>query len=160
MGDYFLLIAGSFMMLLGILGCLLPVLPGPPLSWVGLLLLNISRFGNFSFQFMVIMAVVAVVVTVLDYVVPVWGTKRFGGSRAGIWGATLGLIGGIFFMPPAGIILGPFLGALIGELIIGTDSRASVRSAFGSFVGFLLGTGLKLIASFVMTWYFVVELIK
>jgi uncharacterized protein YqgC (DUF456 family) len=160
MGDYFLLIAGSLMMLVGILGCLLPVLPGPPLSWVGLLLLNISRFGNFSFQFLVIMAVVAVVVTVLDYVVPVWGTKRFGGSRAGIWGATLGLIGGIFFMPPAGIILGPFLGALIGELIIGTDSRASVRSAFGSFVGFLLGTGLKLIASFVMTWYFVVELIK
>lgn len=160
MGDYFLLIAGSLMMLLGILGCLLPVLPGPPLSWVGLLLLNFSRFGNFSFQFMVIMAVVAVVVTVLDYVVPVWGTKRFGGSRAGVWGATLGLIGGIFFMPPAGIILGPFLGALIGELIIGTDSRASVRSALGSFVGFLLGTGLKLIASFVMTWYFVVELIK
>jgi len=160
MADYFLLITGSFMMLAGILGCLLPVLPGPPLSWVGLLLLNISRFGNFSFQFMLTMAVVAVVVTILDYLVPVWGTKRFGGSRAGVWGATLGLIGGIFFMPPVGIILGPFLGALIGELIIGTDSRASLRSAFGSFVGFILGTGLKLIASSVMTWYFVVELIK
>lgn len=160
MGDYLLLIAGSLMMLVGILGCLLPVLPGPPLSWVGLLLLNISRFGNFSFQFMLIMAIVAIIVTALDYVVPVWGTKRFGGSRAGVWGATLGLIGGIFFMPPVGIILGPFLGALIGELIVGTDSRSSLRSAFGSFIGFLLGTGLKLIASFVMAWYFVVELIK
>ncbi|HYX07462.1 MAG TPA: DUF456 domain-containing protein, partial [Bacteroidales bacterium] len=114
MGDYFLLIAASLMMLVGILGCLLPILPGPPLSWVGLLLLNISRFGNFSFRFMLIMAIIAVIVTVLDYVVPVWGTNRFGGSRAGVWGATLGLIGGIFFMPPVGIIIGPFLGALIG----------------------------------------------
>ena len=156
--DYVLVLAGIVLMILGILGCILPVLPGPPISWAGLLLLNLTRFAGFSFQFLAIFAGVALVVTILDYVVPVWGTKKFGGSKAAAWGSAAGVIIGLFF-PPIGIIVGPFLGAFIVELWSGKDSNTSIKAAMGSFIGFLAGAGLKLITSFLMTYYFIKELI-
>ena len=159
MVDYLLLVLGIVALLVGIAGCILPVIPGPPISWLGLLALNYSRFADFSFRFMLLMFILAMVVTILDFVVPVWGTKRFGGSKAGIWGATIGLVFGIFFFPPVGLILGPFLGALAGEIISGKDNQKSFRAAIGSFIGFLTGIGLKLIASFIITYYFITELV-
>lgn len=154
-----LVILASLIIIIGILGCILPVLPGPPISWLGLLLLDITRFEDFSTNFLILFAVVAFLVTILDYLVPIWGTKRFGGTKYGIWGATIGLLLGIFILPPIGIILGPFLGALLGEMISGQSNENSFRAAWGSFVGFLLGIGLKLTASLVMTYYFVKALI-
>ena len=159
MFDWFLLISGIIMMLIGLPGCILPVIPGPPLSFIGILLLHFSRFGNFSFSFLLIMGLVALVVSVLDYIVPVWGIKKFGGSKAGIWGATIGLVLGIFFFQPVGIIAGPLAGAIIAESIKGQDFNKSLRAGFGSLVGFMLGTGLKLAASLTMTYCFVVEIL-
>ena len=97
--------------------------------------------------------------TIVDYVVPIWGTRKFGGSKYGTRGATVGLIIGLF-LGPAGIIIGPFVGAIIGELIFRDDMKYAIKAGFGSLLGFLTGVGLKLAASLVMTFYFVKELIK
>ncbi len=156
MSDYILLIIGIVFMIMGIIGCLVPVLPGPPISYLGIILLHLSRFGQFSQTTLIILGIVAIVVTILDYIVPLWGTKRFGGSKYGIRGATVGLIIGLF-LGPMGIIIGPFIGAVVGEMIFKDDMPYALKAGFGSLLGFLTGIGLKLAASFVMTFYFVKE---
>jgi uncharacterized protein YqgC (DUF456 family) len=156
MADYVLLILGIILMLIGIIGCLVPVLPGPPLSFLGLILLHVSRFGQFTPTVLIVMASITVVVSILDYIVPIWGTKRFGGSKYGTRGATVGLIIGLF-LGPVGIILGPLIGAIVGELIFKDDMSYALKAGFGSLLGFLTGIGLKLAASFIMTFYFVKE---
>lgn len=157
--DYVLIVLGVLLLISGILGCVLPVLPGPPLSYFGILLLHFTSRYQFSSRFLIIWAIITVVVYALDYIIPVWGTKKFGGSKRGVWGSMIGLLAGLFFFPPFGIIIGPFLGAIIGELSSGKDSGSALKSGFGSFIGFLAGTLLKLIASGMMTWYFFKELI-
>jgi uncharacterized protein YqgC (DUF456 family) len=158
MTDYILVIIGVIIMILGIIGCLVPVLPGPPLNFIGLLLLHFTRFGHFTTLTLIIFAGIAVVVTVLDYLVPIWGTRKFGGSKYGTRGAAIGLIIG-FFLGPVGIIIGPLLGAFTGEMIFKDDFKYAMKAGFGSLVGFLTGVGLKLAASFIMTFYFVKALI-
>ncbi len=142
--DTALLVLACVLLLAGFAGAVLPIVPGPPLSWVGVLLVHASGYAAFSTTTLVLSAVVMALVTVLDYVIPVWGTKRFGGSRSGVIGATVGLVAGLFFIP-FGIVVGPFAGALVGELVHapGEFGRA-LRSASGSFVGFLVATWLKL----------------
>ncbi|MGE5419365.1 MAG: DUF456 domain-containing protein [Chloroflexota bacterium] len=156
MPDYLLLISGILLMILGIIGCLVPVLPGPPFNFIGIILLHLSRFGQFETSTLITLGAIAVAVTILDYIVPIWGTKKFGGSKYGVRGATVGLIIGLF-LGPAGIILGSFIGAFVGEMIFKDDIRYAIKAGFGSLLGFLAGIGLKLAASFVMTFYFVKE---
>jgi uncharacterized protein YqgC (DUF456 family) len=155
---YFLLALAIVLMIAGIAGCLLPVLPGPPLSYLGLVVLHFTRFADVSKNLFIILAIVAIVVTVIDYVVPIWGTRRFGGSKYGMRGATVGLIIGLFLGPP-GIIIGPFIGAVVGELIFKDDIKYALRAGFGSLLGFLTGIGLKLAASLLITFYFVKALV-
>ena len=155
--DIFLIILGAICLLVGILGCVLPVLPGVPLAYCGLLLLHATEKVQFSWQFLVIWAVVTIVVQVLDSVVPIWGTKKFGGSKMGVWGSTLGLLVGLFF-GPWGIVLGPFLGAVVFELIDGKNTRLALKAGWGSFVGLMTGTILKLICCGLMTYYFIAAL--
>ncbi len=156
--DYFLLIIAILFMLTGIVGCLVPVLPGPPLSYLGLVIVHFTRFADVSQKLFIILGIIAVVVTVLDYIVPIWGTRHFGGSKYGARGATVGLIIGLF-LGPAGIIIGPFLGAFVGELIFKDDVKYALKAGFGSLLGFMTGVGLKLAASLIMTFYFVKVLI-
>src|SRR5512137_1571137 len=141
--DYILLIVGIILMIVGIIGCLAPVLPGPPLSYLGLILLHLSRFGQFSTTTLIVLGLVTIAVTILDYIVPIWGTRKFGGSKYGARGATVGLIIGLF-LGPVGIIIGPFIGAVVGELIFKDDMKYALRAGFGSLLGFLTGIGLKL----------------
>lgn len=156
--DYVLIVLGALFIISGILGGILPVLPGPPMSYVGLLLLHFTEKYQFETRFLIIWLIVAAVVTVTDYFIPVWGTKRYGGSKQGIWGSIIGLVIGLFFFPPFGIIIGPFIGAVVGELITGKNSGVALKSGFGSFMGFLAGTLMKLIASGLMAWHFGKEL--
>lgn len=146
------------LMIVGIAGCLLPILPGPPLSYLGLVVLHFTRFAEISKNLFIILGIVAVVVTVIDYVVPIWGTRQFGGSKYGMRGATVGLIIGLF-LGPLGIIIGPFIGAVVGELIFRDDVKYALKAGFGSLLGFLTGVGLKLAASLLMTFYFIKALI-
>ena len=148
---------GIILLVVGIIGCILPVLPGQALSWASMLMLQFTDDPPFTAKFLVIWALITAGVTILDCYVPIWGTKKFGGSKWGVWGATIGLIVGIFFFPPIGLILGPFLGAFVGELLSGRDSNSALKSGFGSFIGFLAGTMMKLVISFIMGYYFVIN---
>jgi hypothetical protein len=156
--DLTLAILGAVLVLIGFAGSILPVIPGPPISWAGFLLLRWTDYVNRGAEgyenTLWILLFVVVVVTVLDYVVPVLGTKRFGGSKRGIWGASIGVVVGLFFGPP-GIIIGPFLGAYIGEISSGKKDREALRAAWGSFVGFLTGVGLKLMTCGVILFFYI-----
>lgn len=153
MGEYLLLAGAIIFIILGIIGCLLPVLPGPPLSYAGLLMIHFSKFAEFTTNTLIILAVIAAIVTIVDYIVPIWGTRKFGGSKYGARGATVGLIIGLF-LGPVGIIVGPFAGAFVGELIFRDDVNYALKAGLGSLLGFMLGVGLKLVASFIITFYF------
>lgn len=155
--DIILLILGIIFLIGGFIGCIAPGLPGPPISYIALLLLEWSKYADYSWTVLLVLAGVVLLVTIMDNVFPIYMTKRFGGSKGGVWGSTIGLIVGFFFGLP-GIILGPFLGALIGELIAGKQAQIAVKSAFGAFVGFIFGTGAKLISCGVITYYFVTAL--
>ncbi len=140
--------------LAGIAGCFLPVIPGPPLSWCALLLLYFLGNGEMSLTFLLLWLGITVAVTVLDYIVPARFTRATGGSKAAGRGSMVGLIIGMIFFPPWGMIAGAFLGALAAEVIVNGSSLAdSVKPALGSFLGFIFGTLIKLIASGMMFWY-------
>ncbi|ELR70413.1 hypothetical protein C900_03767 [Fulvivirga imtechensis AK7] len=152
--DIFFAVLGGLFMLAGIAGSVLPVLPGPPLSLVGLLLLQLQENPPFTTNFLLIWTAITIGVVLIDYFIPAYGTKKFGGTKWGVWGTFVGLIVGLFFSP-IGIIIGPLLGALIGELIAGKSSGQAFKAAIGSFVGFILGTVLKLGVCLVMTYYYI-----
>ncbi len=155
--DLIWVIVGLIILIIGVIFSVLPVIPGQVLSWGSLLILQLTSDPPFTAKFLAIWALITAGVTLLDYYVPIWGTKKFGGSKMGIWGATIGLILGIFFFPPFGLIIGPFIGAFVGELIAGKDSRVALKSGFGSFLGFVAGTMMKLVISFIMGYYFVIN---
>lgn len=156
--DTFLIIAGILLLIGSVAGSILPFLPGPPLAYISLILLQQTGRHPFSTTFLVAWAIVVVLVAMLEYLIPIWGTKRFGGTKGGTRGATAGLVVGLF-LPPWGFVIGPFVGAFIGELINRQDSHTAFRSAVGSFVGFLAGTVVKIVLCLVMAFYFIKELI-
>ena len=144
-------------MVAGFVGSFLPMLPGPSLSYVGLLLLQFTGSAPFTLSFLVVWAIIVVAVMLLDNIIPAYGTKKFGGSAYGVWGTVIGLVAGMFF-PPIGIVMGPLLGAFVGELVGGQSSDRALKSAFGSFVGLLSNILLKAIASGLMGYYFFINL--
>jgi len=148
--------------LVGIIGSVAPALPGPPVSWVGMLVLYIWGAGTngtgdpMTTRFLLIWLGIVILVSLLDYVVPAYFTKLTGGSKYGSWGAVGGLFVGLIY-PPVGMILGSLLGAFIAELVLAQkDTVSSLKAAFGAFLGFLFGTGIKLITAAVMLFYIVV----
>lgn len=147
-----LIILAFICIVVGIIGSILPVLPGVPLSYGGILLLHFTEKIQFSTQFLIFWAAMVVIVQLLDYYVPIWGTKKFGGSKRGIWGCAIGMVIGIF-LGPWGIILGPFVGAIAGELSSGKQTRAAIKAGFGSFMGFVLGIVSKLIVGGFLLYY-------
>jgi len=144
---FLLVVAGAFM-ILGVLGSFLPVLPGVPLSWIGLLIFYLIPGIEMNYLFLAITLAVTIIIYVLDLVIPALGTKKFGGSRKGMIGATIGLIVGIFAPIPFAILIGPFVGAFIGEIINKSDSRTAGKAAFGSFVGLLASSFMEFIVTF------------
>ena len=155
--EYFWIILGIVLIIIGIIGSLLPLIPGPPIAYVGLLIQQLRPGDPFTVKFLVIWAIIVVVIAVLDYLIPIWGTKKFGGTKYGAWGCTLGFIAA-FWMGPWGIIIGPFVGAFVGEMIASPDSRKAFKSALGSFVGFLLGSFLKIVACGMMLYYLIASI--
>lgn len=134
-------------MIFGILGSFLPVLPGIPLSWAGLLVLHLSPLIPMNYLFLGITLVIAIVIFALQYAIPAFGTKYLGGSRAGMIGATLGLIVGIFIPVPFAILIGPFIGAYVGEILQKSNTRTALRAASGSFIGLLASTFMEFIVT-------------
>ena len=148
--------------IIGIAGSILPGLPGPPVSWAGLLILFLWGNGTngagdpMSAKFLLIWLAITIVVCVVDYVVPAYFTRMTGGSKAAGRGAIIGLIVGMF-VPPVGIILGTLGGAFLAEFLVARKGGwDSARSALGALLGFFFGTGIKLIASGLMLYYIII----
>ena len=150
--------------IIGIAGSILPGLPGPPVSWVGLMLLYFWGNGTdkagdpMSLTFLLVWLAITIVVCIIDYVVPAYFTRVTGGSKVAGRGAIIGLIAGMF-IPPVGIILGTLAGAFLAEFLVSRKSGwQSTKSAVGALLGFIFGTGIKLIASGLMLYYIIVYL--
>ena len=162
---YVLIVAAILLALVGLVGAVVPGIAGTPFSFLALLALSFVKGIDYSTEFLVIMGVIGAAVFVLDYVIPIWGTKKLGGTKEGVRGSTLGLFAGLIitFIFPVGfiaVLLGPFIGAYLGEKNAGTEDHKAWKSAFGSFVGFLLGTGIKTIYACVCIYFIARDLIK
>lgn len=155
--DIILIIIAGICILAGIVGSVIPALPGPPLSYVGILLVHFTSLAEYSTTFLVLWAIVIIAIQILDYFVPIWGTKKFGGSKYGAWGSTIGIVAGMFFFPPFGIILFPFVGAVIGELLNNKDLPTAIKAGFGAFLGFIAGTLIKLVICFILLYFYIIE---
>lgn len=156
--DILLIIFGIICLLVGLAGCILPALPGPPLAYIGMLLLHFTDRAQFSTIELMVWLVLVILIQVLDYFVPLLGAKYSGGTRWGTRGCLAGTLIGLFFMP-WGIILGPFLGAFVGELLGGRETKDALRSGLGSLIGFLLGTALKCALCGYFIWKFTTALL-
>ena len=153
--DIILIFIAALFMLLGIVGSMLPILPGPLTSWVGLLIFHLTDAVPMNWTFLIITLIIAILVWLLDYIVPAIGTKKFGGSKYGMIGTSVGLMVGIFAPIPGGIIIGPFAGAFIGELINKSASQTALKAAFGSFLGFLTSTFIKFVVALIYLGLFI-----
>lgn len=152
-----ILIFGALLILAGLIGAFLPVVPGLPLSYAGLLALQFVS-APFSLTFMLVWAGITILFSfVLDNVIPAWATKRSGGSPYAVTGSVVGLIAGLFF-PPLGFVIGPLIGAFAGEILAGQKSDRAFKSALGAFAGFMAATGLKVIAAGIMGFHFFTNL--
>jgi uncharacterized protein YqgC (DUF456 family) len=156
--DILLIILGILCLAAGLAGCILPVIPGPPVAYAGLLLLHFTDKASFTTAQLLTWLFVVILLQVLDYFIPMLGSKYSGGSRWGTRGCLIGTVAGLFFMP-WGIILGPFLGAFFGELLGGRETGEALKSGFGSLVGFLFGTVLKFVVCGYFSWLFIETLV-
>lgn len=158
--DTILIVLAVILLIVGIAGSVLPVLPGPPLSWLGLLMLKFvpSVSQNLTWATVVFVGLFTLVVFILDNVLPIWSTKKIGGGKIVVWGAGLGFIAGFWF-GPLGIILGPFVGALLAGIVYGSRLKAALKYASGAFVGFFAGIVLKFVNLGVILYWFVNVLI-
>ncbi len=157
--DTVLIIVGGILLIVGFLGGILPVIPGPPVSYIGILALHFTDQYQLSDEVLLWDAGLAVVVMLLDFIIPMIGSKQFGASKYGVWGCGIGALLGAIFFPPLGIILGPFFGGIVGELINGEEMQKAIRAGFGAFLGFLAGTLIKLVASGLMIYHYVTAIV-
>ena len=158
--EYLIFLLAVICIIIGMVGDVVPGLPGVPISYAAMLLLHFFTGITYSNETLIIYGVLCAVITIVDYFVPIWGTKKFGGTKAGVRGSTIGLVVGVVVLPILGIVIGPFgligilagpfVGAYIGEKMSGVDDSLAWRSAIGSFVGFVAGTLLKVVYSIVV----------
>ncbi len=159
--DIFLLLLGFVFVCLGIIGSFLPVLPGPLTSWVGLLLLHFTDVVPINWTFLGITLFLAILIWILDYFIPAMGTKRFGGTKYGVYGTTIGLIIGLLSPVPLGMLIGAFFGAFIGELMYDSkDTNRALKASFGAFLGFLASATIKFSIAAVYFVLFFIEFWK
>ncbi len=150
-----LTILGFIVLAAGIVGCVLPIVPGPPLAYAALILLSIARkWEAFSPTVLIVLGVVAAAVTVIENLMPIIISKWKGASKAGIWGSVAGMILGMVFFPPFGVIIGTFVGAVLGELLFSNRPEGALKAGWGVFLGTMLGIALKLAVSGVIAVYF------
>ncbi len=143
--------------LVGIAGCVLPFIPGPLVSFLSLVILNLAKeWQAFSLTFLLVMAGIAILMTLLDYVVSAAGARRYGASKPGVWGSVIGMIIGIFWFPPWGIFIGALIGAVVCEIAVGKNTRQALRVGWGVFIGNFFGIALKL-AYCLMILFFLIK---
>jgi uncharacterized protein YqgC (DUF456 family) len=157
--DIFLTVLAAILILAGAAGCFIPVLIGPPLGFAGILCLHFTSFGHFSVVTLVALGALALVASILDNLLPMFGARKFGGSKRAVTGAAVGTLLGMFFMPPFGLLLGAFVGALVAELTGGRTTRESLKASLGTFLGFITGVAFKVFVSGLMIMTFALKMI-
>ena len=157
--DIFFLIIGLLLCIIGLIGSFVPIIPGPITSWLGLLILHLTSIINLNYTFLVGTFTIAISVFILDMIIPLIGLKKLGGTKKGIIGATIGLLLG-FFMGPIGILSGPFIGALSGELTNNLGFTKALKAAIGTLIGFLAGIAMKFSVSFAFLIIFLYETVS
>jgi len=159
--EYGLILLGIICTVIGVIGCIFPAIPGPPLSYAALILLQFAKEEPvFSKSFLVRFAIFTIVVSLGDYFLPLLGAKKYGTSKYGIWGAIIGMTAGIIFFPPFGMIIGIFVGAILGELIAGKENSMALKAGLATFIGSMAAVLIKLSLSVVMAFYFFIYLFK
>ena len=159
--DFIIIIIVILLLLIGLIGCIIPALPGPPISFSGLLLFHFFTSYNLEEDTLWLLAAVVVAITFLDYWLQVYGVKKFGGGKKAINGTILGLVLGLLLFPPFGVIIGPFIGAFLGaKMEAKEDTNRAIKIAFGALAGFLGGTVLKFALSIYITILFVNQLLS
>jgi len=157
--DLFLLTIGFLCVMLGLIGSFLPVLPGPLTSWLGLLILYFTSIVPMNYTFLGITLAIAILIWILDYIIPAIGTKRFGGSKYGVYGTTIGLLIGLLSPIPFGILIGAFLGAFIGEILHDkTNTKRAFKASIGSLLGLITSTTIKFSVALVYAFLFFVKI--
>lgn len=155
--DILLISIAGILMITGILGSIIPVLPGVPVSWLGLLVLHFTAIP-ISYTFLVITLIISIIILVLQYSIPAYGTKRYGGSKRGMAGAFIGMFVGLIAPIPFGVLIGPFIGAFLGELLNKSNSKTALRAAYGSFIGFLASTFIEFLVTVIFFGIFLYKL--
>lgn len=154
-----LIIVGLAMMVLAVVGSIVPVIPGPPLAFASLLVLSFAKgWEPFSLEFLIITGALAALISVMDYLLPAEGARRYGASKFGVAGAVVGIIGGFLVMPPLGIVIGALLGAVAGELAADKSGHEALRAGWGVFMGFMVGAGIRLAFCLAMLFFYVIAL--
>ena len=155
-----LIILGLLLALAGVFGCIFPVIPGPPLGYLALIILSWAKgWEPFGTTFLIIMAGLTILVSISDYLLPAMGAKKYGASRLSLWVSMAGMVIGLFLFPPWGMIIGAFLGAVAGELLAGRQGKSALRAGWGVFVGNMLSAGLKLALTGVMLFLYIKEML-
>ena len=156
-----LVVLGFLLLAAGIVSCVLPILPGPLISYLALIVLCLARgWQTFSVSVLVVLGALAVSVTVLDNVLPVLTARKWGAGKGGIWGSIIGMIAGMFLLPPFGAILGTFAGAVIGELLVGKMTNQALQAGWGVFVGTMLSLAVKLAVCGAIAFFYIREVIR
>lgn len=156
--EVILLIVSGLLIIAGAVGSALPILPGPPLAYAGILVAHFFTYVQFSVFTIVLYGLFTAIIVVADYLIPSYWVKKTGGTQAGSRGSIIGMIVGIVFFPPLGMLLGTFLGAVIGEILVGRDNDAALKSGVATFLGFIAGTILKLSFCLVILIHFIIRL--
>jgi uncharacterized protein YqgC (DUF456 family) len=149
-------VAGAVLLLAGLVGCVLPILPGPPLAYLSLLMISVATsWQAYRPGLLIGLGILALVVTALDYVFPALASRRYGASKAGVWGSVAGMLVGLIFFPPFGVIVGALAGAVLGEYAFGPSRENALRAGWGVFLGILVGIGAKLAYTGVVAYFFI-----
>ena len=156
--DIFLISFAVLLIIIGIIGSILPIIPGPPIVFIGMLLTHFTSERPFSFEMLILFGTLAAASAVIDNVLPIYATKIFNGSKKGVWCSAIGLLVGLFFTP-IGLLIGPILGAFLGEIFDGKSANNALKPAFGSFLGFLSSIFLRFSLSIIMAYFFFMEVI-
>ncbi len=156
--DIFFIITGLILCIVGLIGSFFPIIPGPITSWIGLVFLHFTTFVPLEIYFLLGTFMIAISIFILDLIIPIIGLKKFGGTRGGQIGAIIGLVIGFFF-GPIGLLAGPFLGALSGEIINKSKINIAIKASFGTLLGFIVGASMKFIISFIFLLAFFQKLL-
>ena len=154
-----LIILGLAVALIGLIGCVLPLIPGPPLSFLSLIILSYAKgWEPFSSTFLIFMAGMTIAVTISEYMVPIGAAKRYGASKPGVWLSIAGMLIGFFLVPPWGMVIGAVGGAFIGEFLAGKRSKQALLASWGVVVGNLVVIGIKIALCGIMLFFYVKEM--